>query len=534
MEAIQKELERSTKKAIPLVSSSSKASLTTVNESLDQLIKKLESAQQRLAPSTTGGDKASTGSTLPPPPIAPLCKDLAATVEATAKTIAEKQAVYETQLGNLGRAIDKKFPTAISTAAVANPSLFSSRNAQYALRHVVLDHLLRHGDWETAELFAKEMDVKLSNDRVTIFKRLHSTLEAIERGDLSSAIQWARTEREFLGVRGSSLEFALHRSQFLQIAVTGCRPIEPEGEEFDYDQSVQATATTPLATSALLTEADGDTPMMSGEDIEDEQEAEAAVGGRPSASSSIHGTQGLALGASMMSCDTSSFPGSVPPSFLSNKKLAFAYARRHFQPFLHSQILEVQRLYCLLMFLPEFPAAAPALSSTRSADQRPIPSPSAPPLHHFYQRFPPLYHPLLDARLVHAPALLPLFRLDYCARMGVARDPPLKIAVEIGAGGALSRIMKVRQVMKLKGNEWSQADELPVEIPLPNHLRYHSVFACPVSKEQGTDANPPMMMACGHVVCQDSLERLSKGCGRVKCPYCPVESAVNQALRVYF
>lgn len=466
MDAIQKELERSTKKAIPLVSTSSKASLTTVNESLDQLIKKLESAQQRLAPSSTGGDKASTSSTLPPPPIAPLCKDLAAACEATAKTIAEKQAVYETQLGNLGRAIDRKFPTAISTAAVANPSLFSSRNAQCALRHVVLDHLLRHGDWETAELFAKEMEVKLSKDRVSTFKRLHSTLEAIERGDLSSAIQWAQSERDFLGVRGSSLEFALHRSQFLQIATTGCRPIEPEGDEFDYDQTVQAASRTPLATSIPLKEADGDTPMMSGEDAEDEEEAEAAVGGRPSTSSS----HGLALGASMMSCDTASFPGSMPPSFLTNKKLAFAYARRHFKPFLHSQILEVQRLYCLLMFLPEFPAAAPSPSSTRSADQTPIPSPSAPPLHHFYQRFPPLYHPLLDARLVHAPALLPLFRLDYCARMGVARDPPLKIAVEIGAGGALSRIMKVRQVMKLKGNEWSQADELPVSLCQNSHI----------------------------------------------------------------
>ncbi|KAE8204176.1 hypothetical protein CF328_g1240 [Tilletia controversa] len=143
------------------------------------------------------------------------------------------------------------------------------------------------------------------------------------------------------------------------------------------------------------------------------------------------------------------------------------------------------------MFLPEFPAAPPRRTSPRI----PTPSPSAPPPSHCYDRFPPLSHLLLNPNLVHVPALLPLFRLDYCAHMGVARESPLQIAVEIGAGGALSRIMKVRQVMKITATERSQVDELPVEILLPNHLRFHGTSACPVSKEQGTDANPPVMMA---------------------------------------
>ncbi|KAL9936580.1 hypothetical protein V8E36_004648 [Tilletia maclaganii] len=540
MEAIQKELDRTTKKAIPLVSSGSKASLTTVNDCLDQLINKLESAKQRLAPSSTSG--SSSNAMTIPPPVAPLCQDLAASVDMTAKQITEKQREYETQLTKLGRAIERKFPTPISTAAVANPTLFSSRNAQYALRNVILDHLLRNGAWETAELFARETDVKLAPERARVFQRLHSTLEAIERGDLASAIEWARSEREFLEERGSSLEFALHRSQFLRIAVTGCRPIVPDGDENDDEHALRAPSAASAFGSDLLMssgshsglrsssgalEADGDTPMASGEDMEDEEEAAAAVGGQPSLSASA-----LLPPPPIPHAQASGYPTTTTPPTpeLTNKRLAFAYARNHFAPFLHSQILEVQRLYCLLMFLPEFPVAPPQLRTPRA----PTPSPSAPPLHHFFARFPPLYHPLLDPNLVHAPALLPLFRLDYCARMGVAREPPLKIAVEIGAGGALSRIMKVRQVMKMKGNEWSQADELPVEIPLPNHLRFHSIFACPVSKEQGTDANPPMMMSCGHVLCQDSLERLSKGSGRVKCPYCPVESSVSQAVRVYF
>lgn len=40
-----------------------------------------------------------------------------------------------------------------------------------------------------------------------------------------------------------------------------------------------------------------------------------------------------------------------------------------------------------------------------------------------------------------------------------------------------------------------------------------------------------MMLPCGHVIAQESLERLSKGT-RFKCPYCPTESHPREARRV--
>jgi len=130
--------------------------------------------------------------------------------------------------------------------------------------------------------------------------------------------------------------------------------------------------------------------------------------------------------------------------------------------------------------------------------------------------------------------LEPMFAKEYCANLGMSRQVPLRVVGDIGGGGALARIEKGRKVMRERKSEWSQADELPIEIPLGPENRYHSIFACPVSKEQSTEQNPPMMMSCGHVITRDSLQKLSKPGGHVKCPYCPQESLVANALRVHF
>ncbi|CAD0046824.1 unnamed protein product [Aureobasidium pullulans] len=70
---------------------------------------------------------------------------------------------------------------------------------------------------------------------------------------------------------------------------------------------------------------------------------------------------------------------------------------------------------------------------------------------------------------------------------------------------------KLERVMGEVGGQWTSVNELPVEIPLPQSYLFHSIFVCPVSKEQGTDANPPMMLPCGHVIAKESLEKISRG-----------------------
>lgn len=123
------------------------------------------------------------------------------------------------------------------------------------------------------------------------------------------------------------------------------------------------------------------------------------------------------------------------------------------------------------------------------------------------------------------------FTREFCALMELSADSPLYIAATAGAI-ALPTLLKLQNIIKVKKTEWTTENELPVEIPLPPSYQFHSIFVCPVSKEQTTDQNPPMMMPCGHVIAQESLLRLSKG-GRFKCPYCPGESHPRDAKKVF-
>ncbi|ORZ20489.1 CTLH/CRA C-terminal to lish motif domain-domain-containing protein [Absidia repens] len=108
------------------------------------------------------------------------------------------------------------------------------------------------------------------------------------------------------------------------------------------------------------------------------------------------------------------------------------------------------------------------------------------------------------------------FQRDFCSLLNMSAESPLYASVYVGTT-ALPIIMKLHKIMVAKRAEWSQQDELPVEIPMEDDLRFHSVFACP-----------------------ESLARLSKNSRygrnalRFKCPYCPSESGVDEAVQVTF
>lgn len=122
------------------------------------------------------------------------------------------------------------------------------------------------------------------------------------------------------------------------------------------------------------------------------------------------------------------------------------------------------------------------------------------------------------------------FTREFCSLLGLSAESPLYIAATAGAL-ALPQLMKYTSAARAKGTEWTTANELAFETPLPRRMLYHSIFVCPVSKEQTTEDNPPMMIPCGHVLARDTLEKLCKG-SRFKCPYCPNEGHLKDAQQI--
>lgn len=128
-----------------------------------------------------------------------------------------------------------------------------------------------------------------------------------------------------------------------------------------------------------------------------------------------------------------------------------------------------------------------------------------------------------------------MFSSEFCSLLGLPPESPLYLAVTAGAI-AIPTLAKMETVMKSRRAEWTTKQELPVEIDLPEKFQFHSIFVCPISKEQTTESNPPMMLPCGHILANQSLRSLSKENPHhtFKCPYCPMDATLSHTKRVYF
>ncbi|KAK3938933.1 protein RMD5 A [Diplogelasinospora grovesii] len=188
----------------------------------------------------------------------------------------------------------------------------------------------------------------------------------------------------------------------------------------------------------------------------------------------------------------------LPDDPFSNGRLgALAYARQHFARFQGRHLREIQQLASAMVFAPNL--AASPYNSIFATD---------------------------DAFTDVAAS----FTREFCSLLGLSAESPLYIAVTAGAL-ALPRLIKYTTATREKGTAWTTDNELPFETPLPERMLYHSIFVCPVSKEQTTEENPPMMIPCGHVLAKETLTKLCKGT-RFKCPYCPSEGQLKDARQI--
>ncbi|XP_043713394.1 protein RMD5 homolog [Telopea speciosissima] len=123
---------------------------------------------------------------------------------------------------------------------------------------------------------------------------------------------------------------------------------------------------------------------------------------------------------------------------------------------------------------------------------------------------------------------------QFCSLLGQSYESPLSVAIAAGVQG-LPTLLKLANVMAGKMQEWQAMKQLPVPVDLGREFQFHSIFVCPVSRDQGSEENPPMLMPCGHVLCKQSIVKLSKSSTRTfKCPYCPLEATIAGCRQLYF
>ena len=190
--------------------------------------------------------------------------------------------------------------------------------------------------------------------------------------------------------------------------------------------------------------------------------------------------------------------GLPAPVTASNLSAAFAYARTNFHRFSDRHVAEIQRMAAALVFasnIGESPYATAFDTSSAFED------------------------------------VAAVFTREFCSMLGLSAESPLYVAATAGII-ALPRLIKFIGATRSKRTEWTTADEMAFETPLPGSMMYHPIFVCPVSKEQTTEANPPMRLPCGHVLANNSLRKMVKGT-RFKCPYCPAEGQYKDAQQIY-
>ncbi|KAI4971726.1 hypothetical protein ZWY2020_002640 [Hordeum vulgare] len=179
---------------------------------------------------------------------------------------------------------------------------------------------------------------------------------------------------------------------------------------------------------------------------------------------------------------------------------ALQYARTHLVPFASLHKAEIQKLMACLIWVDRLEQSpyAEFVSST-----------------HWEK---------LAEELIH----------QFCSLLGQPSDSPLSVTVSAGFQG-LPTLLKLTTVMAAKKQEWQTMKQLPVPIDIGPEFQYHSVFVCPVLREQSSDENPPMLMPCGHAVSKQSITKLSKSSSRpFKCPYCPSEAVASQCKQLHF
>eukprot|EP01122_Echinamoeba_exundans_P015017 TRINITY_DN695_c0_g1_i3.p1 TRINITY_DN695_c0_g1~~TRINITY_DN695_c0_g1_i3.p1 ORF type:complete len:397 (+),score=60.47 TRINITY_DN695_c0_g1_i3:152-1192(+) len=118
----------------------------------------------------------------------------------------EKQ--FHSSLNRLGRAVDNVFdpdPSKIS---------FQTHLPVNLVLQWILEHILRQGNVQIAEILAKEAGISLTEDKKRPFVEIAAILTALKQENCSSALEWAQTHADRIEPH---LIFQLHKLEYVRL-----------------------------------------------------------------------------------------------------------------------------------------------------------------------------------------------------------------------------------------------------------------------------------------------------------------------------
>lgn len=122
-------------------------------------------------------------------------------------------------VSKVGKAIDRNFTAEYE--GVVNDELLDDPTKMNALNHAIVEHFLRHGRLDIAETLIKESGLDVPQQMKQPFIEMNQILDALKKKDLQPALDWAQRHRDTLREQNSTLEFKLHRLQFIEVLAQG-------------------------------------------------------------------------------------------------------------------------------------------------------------------------------------------------------------------------------------------------------------------------------------------------------------------------
>jgi len=350
-------------------------------------------------------------------------------------------------------------------------------DAEQLLAQAVVQHLGVEGESSAAKALAAEAGVQPTPPgELQAYSDIHRIANGLHTADcLQQAIAWCVSRSRQLQTRRSKLLFRLHALQYMHVLM-GTHT--PQSIKAARGQCSTASAPTPSGQS-------GPHPPPA---AQPQACSPASAKVRMVGAKAPH-QRTRAANATLSGGQAWSAEGWSPVS----REHAFAYARKFLHEHMEHHQDDIGRLLSCAIFMPHL------------------------------ERSPYADLGRLDELCQQVGTL---YRRDRCAVEGLRFESPL---FQVLAASAVARPVfdKLQRRLLRRGQGMSLPSpgdgegELPVEVPLPESLLFHSVFVCPVMRSAvDTRDDPPSLLPCGHLISSQAVSRLLGDEDEGGCPLC--------------